>query len=63
MRKMKLETPLSKYHVFSTLKEGRGKLRKIDKDDLSRLLVDHSRMAARLRELGVEVVAETDGGK
>jgi hypothetical protein len=55
MGTVKLETPLAVYDKLCGLTDGRGKTAKVDKRELQRLLVDHSRMTKRLGIQGYDV--------
>lgn len=55
MTPLKLETPLAEIHALAGMVDGRGSTRKVAKDTLSKLLVDHNRMVARLMSEGVKV--------
>lgn len=52
---MELYTTKRTFNDLHELADGRGKQRKISRQALVNLLMDHSRMITRLRELGDEV--------
>jgi hypothetical protein len=52
---LKLETPTTALNALHALTDGRGKSRKIDRDTLAKLLIDHERMAAKLQAEGIQI--------
>lgn len=52
---MKIETPTASLNALHALLDGRGKTRKIERTILANLLIDHQRMAAKLRAEGVKI--------
>lgn len=58
--KIKLYTSDADYHEFASQAEGRGEKYRMERKLIAKLAMDHSRMFAVIKELGVKFEYEGD---